>query len=91
MGSKVRAPLFAVILASTALAITPAHAEGCSTTIDDISKAISGQLNMSADKKASMLRMALSGYDYCMVGDAKSSDSIRAMLMTQLRENLGGK
>ncbi len=91
MRKKIGISCFVVALASATVAVTPARADGCSAVIDDISKAISGQLNMSADKKASMLRMALSGYDYCMVGDAKSSDSIRAMLMTQLRENLGGK
>lgn len=76
-----------MVLAASSLT---ASAADCNVIINDLSKAISGNLNMSGDKKASMLRMAVSSYDHCMAGDTKASGDIQAMLMKQLRENLGG-
>ena len=78
-------------LALLALLAGPASAASCEADLTDINKAISGQLNMSEGHRAAMMRMALSSYDHCMSGDTKSSGNIRDMLMTQLRENLGGK
>lgn len=68
----------------------PANA-ACEQEFDGISKAISGQLNMDPGHRAAMMRLALTGYDHCMSGDSKNAAGIRDMLMTQLRENLGGK
>lgn len=78
-------------LAVIVLLAGPASAASCEVELTDINKAISGQLNMSEGHRAAMMRMALSSYDHCMSGDTKSSGNIRDMLMTQLRENLGGK
>ena len=87
------------IFASAALAatlLTPvlapaAHAADCNKVIDDLSQAISGNLNISGDKKAAMMRMAVISYDHCMVGDHKHSGEIRDMIMAQIHEHLGGR
>ena len=72
-------------------ALTPsAQAADCGAVLDELTKAVSGHVTMSPEKKASMLRMAMSGYDHCMAGDTKSSGNIRDMLMAQLKEQLGG-
>jgi hypothetical protein len=78
------------VAAFAVLALTaPASAMNCGAVLDDITKAISGHLNLSGDEKASRMRLALSGYDSCMAGDTKSAGNIRDMLMTQLKQNLG--
>lgn len=89
MSSKTTRALIGAIL-MIAVGGSSASAADCGVVINDLSKAISGHLTMSPDKKASMLRMAVSSYDHCMVGDSKASGDIQAMLMKQLRENLGG-
>lgn len=66
-----------------------AQAADCGAVTDDLSKAISGHLNMSADMRASMMRMASHSYDHCMIGNTKESEHIREMIMTQLKEHLG--
>ena len=71
------------------LLAVPASA-ACETQFDEISKAISGHLNMDPGHRAAMMRLALNGYDQCMSGDTKSADSTRDMLMAQLKANLGG-
>ncbi|MBX9926840.1 MAG: hypothetical protein K2Y05_10820 [Hyphomicrobiaceae bacterium] len=68
-----------------------AKAADCGAVVDELSKAISGHLTMSPERKVAMLRMVTSSYDYCIVGDAKSSAEIRDMLMTKIKEQLGGK
>ena len=81
--------ILGAIVALGLLAI-PASA-GCEQQFDDISKAISGHLNLAEGHRAAMMRVALSSYDRCMSGDSKGSDGVRDLLMMQLRENLGGK
>ena len=66
-------------------------AADCGALVDELMKAISGHLTMPAEKKASMLRMTTSSYDHCMAGDTKRSGEIRDLVMTQLRESLGGR
>ena len=66
-----------------------AHAADCGTVRDDLSQAISGNLNMSADMRASMMRMAAMSYDHCMIGNTKDSQHIRELIMAQLKEHLG--
>lgn len=78
---------FVLALASS---VPSAQAADCGAVVDELMKAVSGHVTMSADKKASMLRMTTMSYDYCMAGDTKRSGEIRDMLMTQLREHLGG-
>lgn len=76
-------------LVALALLSGPASAAGCEREFDDISKAISGRLNMSDGHRAAMMRLALTGYDHCMSGDRSSAASIRKTLMKQLRQSLG--
>ena len=75
-------------LLALGLLAAPASA-GCQQNFDDISKAISGHLNMPEGHSAAMMRLALTSYDQCMSGDTKSADSTRDMLMAQLKANLG--
>ena len=82
----------ALIAALAFTAFAPAaNAAECGAVLDELTKAVSGNLTMSPERKASMLRMAMSGYDHCMAGDTKSSGNIRDMLMTQIKESLGGR
>lgn len=71
------------------LTVTPANAMNCGAVLDEITKAISGHLTMSPEKKAAMLRAAMNGYDNCSAGDTQSAAQTREMLMTQLKQNLG--
>jgi len=80
--------LFVMTLASFS---PPTQAADCGKVVDELMKAISGHVTASADKKASMLRMTTSSYDYCMAGDTKRSGEIRDIVMNQLREHLGGR
>ena len=88
-------PRIAVCAALALTFLTPAlttasQAADCGKVLDDLTKAVSGHLTMSPEKKASMLRMAMSGYDHCMAGDTKHSGDIRELLMKQFRESRGG-
>jgi hypothetical protein len=67
----------------------PAFA-GCEEEFDALSKAISGPVTMAAGHRAAMMRMAVSGYDHCMAGDAKSFAGIRDQIMQQIHDTLGG-
>jgi hypothetical protein len=71
-------------------AAQPPAAPGCEEEFDALSKAISSPVTMEAGHRAAMMRMALSGYDQCMSGNAKYSANIRDQLMEQLRKQLGG-
>lgn len=76
--------------ATLAMAATPAAAASeCGKVVDELSKAISGHLTMSPEQKVSALRMTMSAYDSCMVGDTKSSAATRDMIMAQVRKQLG--
>jgi len=81
-----------ILVAGIALAAlaTPAAAS-CEQEFDALSKAISGPVTMEAGHRAAMMRMALSGYDHCMAGDAKSFAGIRDQIMEQIRSSLGGR
>ncbi len=59
--------------------------------MDALSKAISGPVTMPAGHRAAMMRMALSGYDRCMADDSKGFDETRDLIMTQIRQSLGGQ
>jgi hypothetical protein len=74
-------------IAFTMLAV-PAYA-GCEEDFDALAKAVSGPVTMAAGHRAAMMRMAVSGYDHCMSGDAKSFAGIRDMIMAQIRADLG--
>jgi hypothetical protein len=75
---------------AVALLAAPAFA-GCEEELDALSKAISGPVTMAAGHRAAMMRMALSGYDHCMAGDAKSFAATRDQIMEQIRTSLGGR
>lgn len=79
---------FAVFAAVAALA-TPAAAANCEGEFGTLAKAISAPTTMDPGHRAAMMRLALSGYDACLSGDSKNAGDIQAMLMKQLRENLG--
>ena len=81
--------LLGIGVALTVLA-GPAFA-GCEEEFDALTKAISGPVTMAAGHRAAMMRMALSGYDHCMSGDATSSAGIRDMIMEQIHKTLGGQ
>ena len=68
----------------------PAFA-ACEEEFDALTKAISGPVTMAAGHRAAMMRMAVSGYDHCMAGDAKSFAGIRDQIMQQIKETLGGR
>lgn len=68
-----------------------AQAASCGADLDELTRAVSGHVTMSSEKKASMLRMAMSGYDYCMAGDTKHSGNVRDMIMAQIKASLGGR
>ena len=78
------------VLAFTTLA-PAAHAADCGAVLDELTKAVSGHVTMSSERKAAMFRMASMGYDHCMAGDTKHSGEIRDMLMAQIKETLGGR
>lgn len=82
-----------VLCAAFALTVfaPAANAASCGEEMDALMKAISGHLTMSPEKKAALLRMTSSGYDHCMAGDTKHSGDIRDMVMTQIKEHLGGR
>ena len=63
----------------------------CEEEFDALTKAISGPVTMAAGHRAAMMRMAVSGYDHCMAGDAKSFAGIRDQIMQQIKETLGGR
>jgi len=83
----------AALLAAGAATLAPsgARAMNCGAAFDELTRAISGHLTMSTDRKAAMLRMAMSAYDSCSVGDEKSAAATRDMLMEQLKRTLGGR
>lgn len=87
MNSRHKALL--VASASILLSAAPARAMNCGAVLDDITKAISGHLTMAPEKKAAMLRMAMSTYDACAAGNTGSAEQTRDLLMKQLREALG--
>ena len=68
----------------------PAFA-ACEEEFDALTKAISDPVTMAAGHRAAMMRMAVSGYDHCMAGDAKSFAGIRDQIMQQIKETLGGR
>lgn len=80
--------LSAVLIAAFAPSV---QAADCGVVLDDLSKAISGKLNMSSEQKAAMMRMATLSYDHCVMGDTKNAGEIREMIMAQIREHLGGR
>lgn len=83
---------FALLFVLTLAAFTPsAQAADCGVVVDELMKAVSGHVTMSADKKASLMRMTTASYDHCMAGDTKRSGELRDLVMTQLREHLGGR
>jgi hypothetical protein len=84
-----RTPLASLI--ALVLVSTPASAMDCGAVFDELSKAVSGPVLMSAEKKAAMMRMAISGYDHCMAGDDKRAGDTRQMIMDQIKATLGGK
>ena len=72
--------------------ITPsAQAATCGAVMDELATAVAGQLTMSPEKKAAMLRRVTSSYDACMAGDTKGSEGIRDLIMAQIKESLGQK
>lgn len=80
-------------LALTALAATfamaqPAAAMDCGAMHDQYASAITKMSHVSAEKRAAMHRMALSGYDHCMAGDTFSAQRFFEMLA---KESRGGK
>jgi len=77
-------------LAATAFSVSAEAAE-CGKVIDELSQAISGNLSMSSEKKAAMMRMASMSYDHCMMGDSRHAGEIRDMIMQQIKESLGGR
>jgi len=79
-----------VAVIATATLATPAFA-GCEEEFDALTKAISGPVTMAAGHRAAMMRMALSGYDHCMSGNASASAGIRDQIMEQIRNTLGGR
>jgi hypothetical protein len=85
---KSRAILAAVVLS---LVASSAQAADCGKVYDELATAISGHLTMSPEKKQSMMRMASTAYDHCVAGDTKYSGNIRDMIMTQIKESLGGR
>lgn len=85
----IRRALFAAV--ALTLVTASAQAAECGAVLDELSKAIAGNLNMSGEKKAAMMRMATSSYDHCMAGDTKHSGEIRDMIMAQIKETLGGR
>ncbi len=80
-----------MLVAGVAFTMLTAPAlSGCKEEFDALSKAISGPVTMEAGHRAAMMRMAVSGYDHCMAGDAKSLAGIRDQIMEQIRKTLGG-
>ncbi|MDZ4841987.1 MAG: hypothetical protein SH859_07580 [Hyphomicrobium aestuarii] len=80
----------AIVAAAMIFAAAPATAAPeCGKVVDELSKAISGHLTMSPEQKVSALRMTTSAYDSCMVGDTKTSNATRDMIMAQVRKQLG--
>lgn len=90
MLKRIRLVTFALAAAGVASFAGQAFA-GCEEEIDALSKAISSPVTMPAGHRAAMMRMALSGYDRCMAGDAKGFDNIRDQIMAQIRQSLGGQ
>ena len=85
----IRHAIFAALTLTFASASV--QAADCGAVIDELSKAIAGNLTMSSEKKSAMMRMASMSYDHCMMGDAKHSGEIRDMIMAQIKEALGGR
>lgn len=61
--------LIPAVFALAAAISTSAGAADCGTVLNDLDKAISGQLNLSTEKKVAFMRMSISSYDHCMAGD----------------------
>lgn len=81
-----------ILIASLSLGLLAGTASAaCDKNFDDISKVISGHLNASTEQRASMMRLAISSYDYCMAGDTASASKMHDMLMAQLKLPLGHK
>ena len=85
----IRHAIFATVALTFAAA--SAQAADCGAVIDELTKAVSGNVTMSSDKKAAMMRMASMSYDHCMMGDTKHAGEIRDMIMAQIKESLGGR
>ncbi|MBA4173645.1 MAG: hypothetical protein C0511_13595 [Hyphomicrobium sp.] len=86
---KMRRSVISLATAALILAAAPANAMNCGVVLDEITKAIAGHLTMAPEKKAAMLRMAMSTYDACAAGNTGSAEQTRDLLMKQLRESLG--
>ena len=65
-----------------AACITPAAAAmDCGKMLDTHTAAITKMAKASPEKRAALTRMALSGYDSCMVGDMFSAEKFFKMIM----------
>lgn len=84
-----RSLITATLVALTLTIPATASASDCGKVVDELSKAISGHLTMSPEQRVAAMRMAIHGYDRCMVGDKAGADATRDMIMTQVRKQLG--
>jgi hypothetical protein len=76
--SKVAAGALGAIL----LFVTPAAAMDCGKMLDSHTGEIMKMSKASAEKKASLTRMALQGYDSCVAGDMLNAEKFFKMIMS---------
>lgn len=73
----------AAALSAAVLAASPAFAADCGSELDRHVGMIMKMTKASGDKRAALHRMAISGYDYCMAGDALNGKKLFDMIANQ--------
>jgi hypothetical protein len=70
-------------LALLAVSITPASAAmDCGSMLDKATAEINKMTKAPSEKRAALTRMAISGYDNCMVGDISTAEKYFKMIMS---------
>jgi len=73
-----------LMIATIPLAVGPALAMDCGNMLDQSSERISKMSKASAEKRAALRRMAMTGYDHCMAGDTLNAEKYWKMIQESL-------
>lgn len=82
MGSALMFKQLAGAFAVVTIGFTPAMAAmDCGKMLDEHAAVIGKMAKASAEKRAALTRMALTGYDSCMAGDTLNAEKFFKMIM----------
>jgi hypothetical protein len=73
-----------MMVAAIPFVAAPAFAMDCGNMLDQSSEHISKMTKASAEKRAALRRMAMTGYDHCMAGDTLNAERYWKMIQNSL-------